>query len=233
LESDARHVPAPVSLALQPAAQMPAWINFLQRGVYTPMKSNRCKFHLVWIVISTSLAGAQQPRTIPGPPELRLSMTASQTESHGLPHLLTLKITNITRHDILIPTPTNCSDGMYGTLFFSIDIQRKTGPAPLGMGCVADYNFTNVSISDRIKKWKRLLPGQSLVFNKNVTAEIGAILRGPPEPGRYEFRASYEPPWISEHDKILLTTVRIGFPHDTMRTPSQAFIYTAERPSFR
>lgn len=212
--------------------QIPAWINFVQRGVYIPMKSYRDTFCLAWIVVvSTSLAsfaGAQPPKP---PPELRLSMTASQTRSHGLPHFFILKITNITHHDILIPTPTNCSDGMYGTLFFSIEIQRKTGPAPLRSGCVADYNFTNLSISDRIKNWNRLLPGQSLVFNKNVTAEIGAILRGPPEPGRYEFRARYDPPYISEHDKILLTSVRIGFPHDTMRTQPQAFTCTAERAS--
>ena len=135
-----------------------------------------------------------------------------------------VKLTNVSNHEISLPQPnTGCSDGMYGTLSFRINIKPATGPIPVTMGCFADYNFAKISVWDRLKAWKRLGPGEALTFEKNVSAETEAILRGPLRNGTYEFSAYYEPPYLSEHDKELLRDGKSDFPQYRMRTPNLVF----------
>jgi hypothetical protein len=177
------------------------------------------------LMCSSFPASAQQPKPpADRPAELTLTMEASPAKVQGLPRAIIVKLTNVSDHNISIPQPnTACSDGMHGTLFFRIAIKPATGPIPATMGCFADYNFAQISVWDRLKAWKRLGPGQALTFEKNVTGETEAILRGPLRNGMYEFSAYYEPPYLSEHDKELLREAKDDFPQYQMQTPILVF----------
>jgi hypothetical protein len=118
---------------------------------------------------------------------------------------------------------------MYGTLYLVILAHPTAGPAPLMSVCVADYSFVGISITERIKKWQRLTPGHALIFQRDVASEIAAVLRGPLQPGEYEFRASYEPPSIPADDRRLLTAERIAYPTTRLKVPPLRLTVGASR----
>jgi hypothetical protein len=180
----------------------------------------------VSIVLATSTFALTQPsKLIVGvPPSLTLTIEAAGTRFQGLPVVITIKLTNTSNHDISIPIPkSDCSDAMYGTLSFRVTIKPTTGPIPLETGCFADYSFAGLNVWDRIKSWKRLSPGEKLVFEKSVPAETEAILKGPLQNGTYEFSATYAPPYLSAHDKELLRNSNIDFPQIHTTTPILVF----------
>lgn len=163
-------------------------------------------------------------------PNLALTMDASDSRVHGLPRAMTIQIKNISSHDLLIPEPhKDCGDEMYGSLFFRMNV-RTTGGAPiLGHGCAADYNFSRTSIEDRVRVWKRLAPGESLVYRKDAISETMAMLQGRLTSGVYTYSASYDPPYISDGDKHLLTAAGISFPHQRLATRPLVFTEHAAR----
>jgi hypothetical protein len=137
-------------------------------GVYFPMAwESRIRiagFALILIlflfaVIKFGLVQLPNDETMSAP-DLALTVVVSNSRIHGLPQTITIKIRNISSRDLLIPEPhQDCSDGMYGSLFFRMNV-RTTGVAPiLGRGCATDYNFSRISIEDRVRVWKRLAPG--------------------------------------------------------------------------
>jgi hypothetical protein len=183
------------------------------------------------VLLSAGVSASAQAPTggaIAEPP-LALTLHASRVRIHGLPRTITIRLTNISKQDLLIPEPhKDCADGMYGSLFFRINI-RTAGPPFLGSGCVADYSFAGSHIRDRIKVWKRLAPGQSLVFEKDVALDTTEILRGPIRDGTYTYSASYDPPYIPAQDKQRLNSVHIGFPRQRLQTTALAFTGKAAR----
>jgi hypothetical protein len=176
------------------------------------------------LAISTSALTQQLKTPVDPPPDLTLTIQESGTNLRGLPDAIVIKLTNTSNHDISIPYPKSaCSDGMYGTLSFRVTITPATGSDPLETGCFADYNFAKLNVSERIKDWKRLSPGEKLVFKKNVNAETEAILKGPLRNGTYEFSAIYDPPYLSAYEKELLRASKISFPQAHMSTPILVF----------
>ena len=135
---------------------------------------------------------------------------------------MTVRLTNVSRHDLLIPPPhIDCGDVPHGSLFFRIDIQRTSGPVS-GMGCAADY-VGSIPVQQRIRTWNRLAPGQSLDFKHDITSEPDALIRGTQRAGRYSFSVSYLPPYLSPQDQSLLQSVRIAFPEAPLETPWISF----------
>jgi hypothetical protein len=183
----------------------------------------------VLVSIGVSVPAQAPDREAPAAPRLALTLHASRVRVHGLPRTITIRLTNTSKQDLLVPEPHNeCSDGMHGSLFFQIVI-RSTGAPPYEMACIADYGFAGVHIRDRIKGWKRLAPGQSLVFEKDVALDTTEVLRGPIRNGTYTYSASYVPPYIPAQDKQRLDSVHIAFPRQRLQTPSLVFTGKAER----
>src|ERR1700722_1239966 len=117
------------------------------------VRHRQCRFvRIAALACLTVCAIAQQPKASLASPDLRLTMSASQANSRGLPRIITLKITNFTNHDVLIPTPKMDSvDPMYGTLFFRVDIRSAIRSQQVAGGNINDYSSQHSSISERIK----------------------------------------------------------------------------------
>ncbi len=181
------------------------------------------------LLVFCAAAFAQETSPASTVPELVLSIHASRARPGQLPDTVTIKITNVSSHEVLIPDPcAACGDGMYGSLFFRSNLRSTAGAFPIMLGGgIADYDFTKTTILERIKKWKRLTPGHTLIFKENIAAETNAMLRGQPGAGSYEFSAAYEAPYISENDQRLLTAAKVHFPRGRMETSALKFTKTA------
>lgn len=162
------------------------------------------------------LCSLARPQTQPAAAHnLEITLTASPLEISGLPSELTLTVTNITDHDVLLPSPhQDCGDVSNGTVDIGMNYRPNPGgnSSVIGHGCIADY-FQLPNILERAKAWRTLRPGQSLALVSNVRSQVSLAFRGPPRPGRYDFDATYTPPYLSDDDKRALKNTGFDFPH--------------------
>ncbi len=168
------------------------------------------------------ICGVSRPQTAPSSgdeAQLELSLVPSRVAKHTLPRIITLRLRNVSTHDILIPRPhLDCADGMYGSLLFQIVIQ----PAEVftqNSGCFADYSFAHAQIDQRIGTWMRLGPGASLAFDKNVPPVRRAPLRDRKTVRTYSFTALYQPPYVSAQDLSSLRAAQVYVPRSELKTP--------------
>ena len=158
------------------------------------------------------------------PPTVALTQTASASKAEGLPQTITIELKNVSDRSLIIPEPhKDCGDGMYGSLFLRISFLSDDGPPTLASGCVADYSFSNASIWDRIKAWKRLAPGESLVYTWDVMSKTLAEIRTPLRKGQYTYTAIYVPPSLSDGDKGLLNNAGLYPVHEQLEARPLSF----------
>ena len=172
---------------------------------------------------------AQRPAVAEVTTPLSLRMEIGRIRVRGIPETVTLVLRNRSDHDLAIPEPhVGCADGMYGNLFFWVYVRSSNGPYPMH-GCVADYFFAKTSITERIRTWKRLAPGNELRFREIVAAEAGPLPAAADLLVTYFFSAAYDAPFVSEADRRLLRQVKIDVPLGRIEVAPLAFKRSAKR----
>jgi len=151
----------------------------------------------------------------PGKLELRL---LPQSVVMKIPQTFTILMVNGTDHDVRMPTPSlECGDGPHGTVRLRLNFKPYTPGVPsLGGGCVND--FSHSPMSDAIKGWKVLRPGESLTLatiNDRVLAQ---------EAGSYDYWAHYDPPGMPEADREWLRKAGIDYPKEDLDSAHVKFV---------
>lgn len=171
------------------------------------------------ISISPSLA---QIGNVTRARNLELNIEAENIRS-GVPESLTLSLKNISNHVVVLPTPSSeCSDQFRGSISIQLDF-TPAHPNPesegYGHGCgegVSDWP----SILDRIKEWRTLRPGESILIettSKDWMFDFNQL-------GRYKVWATYDPPEVSERDQDLLLKSGLDFPDRKLTSNHLKFI---------
>jgi hypothetical protein len=150
-------------------------------------------------VLSTCIAALHAQVSSPtttGDIELRIQ---AQDMSSGLPVGFSFQLVNTSGRDMLLPTPSiACEDPtMDGSIFLKNDFTPYDPNAPRqGSACTND-NMNHLPISERIKSWKTLHPGESLVLSAS-RKRLGDDLH---DPGTYDFWAIYFPPAMEKDER--------------------------------
>ena len=129
----------------------------------------------------------------------------------GIPTKFTLTIINKSDHDLVIPEPTvDCGDLFRGTVSVEVDFTpRHPSPESIGHGHGCGKGISDwPTILDRIKEWRTLRPGESLVVEESSTNWLFDF----DQPGRYKVWGQYEPPEVSPRDREVLRRSGIDFP---------------------
>jgi hypothetical protein len=145
--------------------------------------------------------------------ELRLE---PEFRHNKVPEAFTVSIVNKSDHDITLPMPDQgCADVAYGTIKLHVSHRpSKAGIGPIERGCFSDYGYT--PILDRIKGWKVLHPGQSLILMNNF--------RVAQDTGTYDVWASYIPPGMPKADGEVLQEAGIDFPKSSLESSHMSFV---------
>jgi hypothetical protein len=137
--------------------------------------------------------------TTTGDIELRIQV---QEVRSGLPLGFDFELVNTSGHDILLPSPSiACEDPtMNGQIILKTDFTPRDPSAPRHFsGCTND-NMSHLPISERIKSWKTLHPGESLPLSAS-RKRLGDDLQ---DPGTYDFWAIYFPPAMEKDERKAL-----------------------------
>ena len=128
----------------------------------------------------------------------------------------TILIVNNSNHDVRLPMPNpECADVPYGTVKFHVNLKPPlAGIRKLESSCFSDYGYT--PILDRIKAWRVLRPGQSLVL-KNASVPTQ-------NDGKYEVWASYSPPGVPTQDEVILVKAGVDFPRCSLESSHLSFV---------
>jgi hypothetical protein len=151
--------------------------------------------------------------------ELRLEVEDIQG---GIPQAFIFLLVNKSDHDIRVPTPTIECEDPAGDGSFSLKVNfRPSRPdeTGIGYGCTND-RADKRSILDRMKTWKNLRPGESIVL-KVAQERLPYACK---EPGTYEFWAYYFPPAMTPSDRKVLSQTGIDFPHSRLATTRVTFV---------
>ena len=174
---------------------------------------------LALLLLSNGVSQSQAAPNTGDGAQLELSLVPNRVATHTLPRIITLRLRNVSTHDILIPRPRlDCADGMYGALLFQIVIQ----PAEISTqnsGCFADYSFADTQIDQRIKTWTRLTPSASLAFDKIIPPVPRAPPHGRKTVRTYSFTALYQPPYVSAQDLSILRAAQVYVPRSELKPP--------------
>ena len=140
--------------------------------------------------------------------ELDLYLHAEKVQK-GVPQAFVFDLVNKTDHDVRLPIPSvQCEDGFDGSLYLNVDFKPlRRGRPGEGYACVGDV-LKWPPILDRIKDWRILHPGDRY----SVAADRAHLMYADQELGRYEFWATYTPPYISKADEEVLRAMAIDFP---------------------
>ncbi len=151
--------------------------------------------------------------------ELRLHAEDIQD---GIPQTFTFSLVNKSDHDIRVPTPAiECEDPVDdGSLSLKVNFRpSRPGEAGVGYGCANDRTDKR-TILDRVKTWKNLRPGESIVL-KVARERLHYACK---EPGTSEFLAYYFPPAMTPSDRKVLSLSGIDFPHSQLTTARVTFV---------
>ena len=166
------------------------------------------------LALSLPLWGfAQTPVTNPTVLELRLQPESVQKH---IPQAFTVLIVNKSDHEVRLPMPSlACGDVPHGTVRLHVKFKPfKGGGSALDSGCIKDFGYQ--TILDRLKQWKVLGPGESLVLMSN-----GILAH---DSGVYEYWASYIPPGMPKADEEVLQNVRVDFPKSELESTHVSFV---------
>ena len=155
---------------------------------------------LACAVAMTGLLAAEDKVTKAAP--LKLILNASSL-TDGMPDGFTFTLINSTDHDFKLPSPDlECSDSIDGTVVLRVEyITSHGGSEPTGTGgCAGDLYGGWPSIFERVKTWKTLGAGETLILK----GKRDQLFYSDKKPGRYEFWAAYEPPYVEDVDQQLL-----------------------------
>ena len=145
--------------------------------------------------------------------ELRLQPESVQKQ---IPHALSVLLINRSDHEVRLPMPSlACADVPHGTIRLHVSLKHyKASRKVLDSGCFNDFGYQ--PILERLKQWKALGPGESIVLmNESVLAH---------EAGVYEYWASYIPPGMSEADEQELRNAGIDFPQSDLESPHVSLV---------
>jgi hypothetical protein len=174
------------------------------------------------LIISAAVIAAiaqDNPETKRDNLELRLEAEDIQG---GIPQAFVFLLVNKSDHDIRVPTPAiECEDPAYdGTFWLKVNFKpSRPDENGSGYGCANDRTDKR-SILDRVKTWKNLRPGESIVL-KVARERLGYSCK---EPGTYEFSASYFPPAMTPNDRKVLSQTGIDSPHSKLTTTRVTFV---------
>ena len=152
---------------------------------------------------------------------LELRLEAEDVQG-GVPQGFIFLLVNKSDHDIRVPTPAiECEDPV-GDGSFSLKVNfRPSRPDGnrIGYGCTNDRTDKR-SILDRVKTWKNLRPGESIVLEV-ARERLHYVCK---ESGTYEFWAYYSPPAMTQSDRKVLSQTGIDFPHGQLTTTPVTFV---------
>lgn len=139
------------------------------------------------------------------PPNLELKLQPEDVQA-GVPQAFKFLLVNTTRHDVTLPqnpeitTADACGDTYYGRIRLTLHFVPAK-PLPLGSSLVTcGYNTREwPPILERVKDWKTLKPGESLVLEASK-AQFSYDDRSA---GTYEFWANYDTPLGTDDDNTL------------------------------
>jgi hypothetical protein len=152
---------------------------------------------------------------------LELRLEAEDIQG-SIPQGFIFLLVNKSDHDIRVPTPAIECEDPAGDGSFSLKVNfRPSRPNEngIGFGCTNDRTDKR-SILDRVKTWKNLRPGESIVL-KVARERLHYSYK---EPGTYEFRAYYFPPAMTPSDRKVLSQTGIDFPHSRLTTTRVTFV---------
>lgn len=178
---------------------------------------------MTWLVIAPSVAVAQKEVKATRPLELRIE--AQKVQGEELPLKLVLTLVNSSKNEVRLPYPViECHGSYTGSLWLRNHFTPfRLGDTQVGHGCSATkYKWPNVA--NRVKEWKRLKPGETLVFTRTSREDLNPTLAG-----KYEFYADYEPPYLSPEDQMTLDSLGITFPREAVQ--SQHLIFIKKSPN--
>jgi len=175
------------------------------------------------IALSISAVTAAFPQ---GNPEakrdnLELRLEAEDIQD-GIPQTFTFLLVNKSNHDIRVPTPAiECEDPVNdGSFWLKVNFRpSRPDENGFGYGCSNDRTDRR-PILDRVKTWKNLRPGESIVL-KVARERLHYDCK---EPGTYEFWAYYFTPTMTPSDRKVLSQTGIDFPHSQLTTTSVTFV---------
>ena len=175
------------------------------------------KIALFLVCCSIDCGVAQTPvRPRPAPLELRLQQEVVQKD---IPQGFTVVMLNTSNHDIRLPIPSlECGDVPHGTVSLQLAFTPlKPGASASGSGgCVKDFGYQ--PISERLREWKLLAPGQSLTL---ATISDRALAK---EAGSYDYWVIYFPPGMPDSDRTLLLKAGINFPQTELKSAHVRFV---------
>lgn len=155
------------------------------------------------------------------PANLELRLHAEDIQD-GIPQAFTFVLVNKSDHSIRIPTPAiECEDPVNdGSLWLKVNFRpSRPDENGIGYGCTNDRTDKR-TILDRVKTWKNLRPGESIVLN--VARE--RLHYACKEPGTYEFLLHYFPPAMTPSDRKVLSQAGIDFPRSDLTAAPVTFI---------
>lgn len=167
------------------------------------------------LALSLPLWGfAQTPLTIE-PTILELRLQPESVRKH-IPQAFTVLIVNKSHHEVRLPMPSlECGDVPHGTVRLHVKFKPfKAGGSALVSGCFKDFVYQ--PILDRLKQWKVLGPGESLVLMNNAILARAT--------GVYKYWASYIPPGMPKADEEVLQNARVDFPKSELESPHVSFV---------
>jgi hypothetical protein len=162
-------------------------------------------------VMPTACLSQLNTQQTKGDLELRIH---EEDQHSGFPEAFSLLLVNTSTHDLLLAPPSSeCEDpGVDGSLRLHVEFKPLD---PNQAGGIQRYCTNDRPddrpISDRIKSWKTLHPGESL----SLTASRERLLYGDAGPGIYEFWAYYFSPGMHPNELQMLLAKGIRFPQKT------------------
>ncbi len=109
----------------------------------------------------------------------------------------TFTLTNATHHPVVLPEPIlDCGGSYTGAIWlrYRVVTPDQAGSG-MGWGCAADkYGWP--TITDRVKGWKTLHPGESL----RLEGEAQTLHLKSLQAGTYDFWADYTPPSVTSDE---------------------------------
>jgi hypothetical protein len=157
-----------------------------------------------------ALSAQVSSSTTTGDIELRIQ---AQEVSSGLPVSFSFQLVNTSSHDILLPSPSiACEDPtMDGQIILKTDFTPREPNAPRYFRSCINDNMNHLPISERIKSWKTLHPGESLPLSAS-RKRLGDDLQ---DPGTYDFWAIYFAPAMEKDERKALFAQGIHIAQET------------------
>lgn len=163
------------------------------------------------------------------PPNLELQLQPEDIQA-GVPQAFKFLLVNTTKHDVTLPqnpeitSADACGDIYYGRIRLTLHF---VPPKPLHEGSsigTCEYKQREwPPVLERVKVWKTLKPGESLVLEASK-AQMGYDDR---LPGAYEFWANYDTPLGTDDDNTL-RQAGINAPSGDIESTHITFIKSAK-----